>query len=81
MKALQVLERYYRKVPFPMTPPMIEAAGYDVGLFLYELIDELNQCEDRDLPQIKKTLVALDKLKKNISGSQQINRLTQARRK
>lgn len=62
MKAAQVLDRYYRLVPFPLTPEKIAAAGYDVDLFLSNLINELYQCEDRDLTPVKKTLSAIRQL-------------------
>ena len=56
MKASQVLDQCHHLVPFPLTPEKIAAAGYDVDLFLSNLVNELCQCEDRDLPAVKKAL-------------------------
>ena len=62
MKAAQVLDRYNVLVPFPITPEKIAAAGYDVQLFLSNLVNELYQCEDRDRPSVKKTLSAIGQI-------------------
>lgn len=59
MKAAQVLDQCHQLVPFPLTPEKIAAAGYDVELFLSNLINELCQCEDRNLPSVKKALSAI----------------------
>ena len=56
MKASQVLDRYHGLVAFPITPEKIAASGYDVERFLSDLVDELQQCEDRDRPSVKKAL-------------------------
>jgi len=42
----EVMEHYHAKVPFPITPAKIEAAGYDVHQYLKEMIHELMKAND-----------------------------------
>jgi len=44
--AKEVLIKYNKLVEFPITPEKIQAAGYDVDLYLIELIKALEAAED-----------------------------------
>ena len=49
-----VLLRYGRLVSFPLTVDKIDKAGFDVNYFLFALLNELSQCDDKDKPLVRK---------------------------
>lgn len=48
MLVKEVLKQYHKKVPFPLSPRKIRAAGYDETDYLKELTREIKSCEDYD---------------------------------
>jgi len=48
MLCKNVIEKFNKLVPFPITSEKIKAAGYDVGQYLKSIGEELSQCEDVD---------------------------------
>ena len=46
MKCKEVLDKYHKLVPFPISPEKIEATGYNVSQYLGDLSDELELCDD-----------------------------------
>lgn len=46
MKIKQVLKKYHKKVPFPITSAKIKAAGYNVEDYIMSMIAELRSCDD-----------------------------------
>lgn len=48
MTTKEVLEKYQKKVAFPITPEKIRAAGYDVTAYLKQLVKEVKNCSDYD---------------------------------
>lgn len=54
--AKKVLERYHAKVPFPITPAKIRAAGYDVEQYLKGLICEIGKAADSQEPRVQNFL-------------------------
>lgn len=48
MTIKEVLDRYHKKVPFPLTKGKIEAAGYDAEEYLRELVSKVEKCVDYD---------------------------------
>lgn len=56
MKCKDVLDKFQKLVPFPMTPKKIKAAGYDVGQYLKSIGKELSKCEDVDEHPLAKSI-------------------------
>ena len=56
----EVLERYDAKVPFPLTPEKIEAAGHNVAFYLGCLVGELMNADDADDPRTGEILSQID---------------------
>lgn len=59
MKCKDVLEKYHKLVPFPITPEKIATAGYDVGQYLKDLAGSLRQCDDVDDHPIARTVCSM----------------------
>ena len=58
----EVLTKYHKIVPFPITPAKIEQAGQPVTAYLYQIVTDLKRCTDANTPRAKKTIKSLDKL-------------------
>ncbi len=55
MLCKDVLEKFHKLVPFPITPEKIAAAGYDVDQYFKDMGDLLRQCDDvGDHPRAKR---------------------------
>lgn len=48
MLCKDVLEKFHKLVPFPITPEKIAAAGYDVDQYFKDMGEALRQCDDVD---------------------------------
>ena len=46
MLVIDVLKKFNRLVPFPITPEKIADAGFDVDQYIKDMGEELRQCDD-----------------------------------
>lgn len=46
MKCAEVLEKYHRIVPFPLSIKRIKAAGYDPAKYLKRMAKDIRRCDD-----------------------------------
>ena len=46
MLCKEVLEKYGKMVPYPISPEKIAAAGYDVDKYIKDMGEELSRCDD-----------------------------------
>lgn len=64
MLCKEVLEKYQKLVPFPISLKKIATAGYDVGQYLKDLGESLRQCDDvNDHPLARTVCAMVDDLK------------------
>lgn len=61
MKVEEVIRKYHKIVPFPISPKKIEKAGFTVAAYLCQLADDLKQCEDKDEPRNKSLIDSINK--------------------
>lgn len=62
MKVKEVFIKYSKIVPFPWTERKIKKAGHNPQIFLIQLGQELERCEDIDTPTAKDLLRSLKEL-------------------
>jgi len=55
-----VLEKYHKLVPFPITLAKVKKAGYKPEQYLRDLAADLNQCSDKKDGKSKKLIAALN---------------------
>jgi len=60
MTIKQVLEKYHKIVPFPVSLTKIKKAGQAPKQYLQNIVAELNQCSDADSCKSKKLLASLN---------------------
>lgn len=54
MLCKEVIEKFNKLVPFPITPEKIAAAGYDVAQYIKNMGEALSQCDDVGVhPRVK----------------------------
>lgn len=55
MRVKDVLKKFNKLVPFPVTNEKIAVAGFDVEQYFMNMIDELSKCDDvGDHPEAKR---------------------------
>ena len=59
MLCKEVLEKYHKLVPFPISPEKIAMAGYDIGQYLKDLGESLRQCDDVDDHPLARSVCAM----------------------
>jgi len=61
MLCKDVLEKFNKLVPFPITPEKIAAAGYDLDQYIKDMGESLRQCDDVGVhPRAKKVCDMID---------------------
>lgn len=66
MKSYEVIYKYNRLVPFPISPERIQAAGFNVIDYLRVLVYELSICENHSDPRIRRIVRKLQKTMKEV---------------
>ena len=66
MKVEEVMEKYDKKVPFPISPVKLLAAGYDPRGYLSDLADDLSLCDDYYKPGPQRVIRAVKQLKSSL---------------
>lgn len=65
-----VLEKFNKLVPFPITLEKIAAAGYDVDQYIKDMGESLRQCDDiGNHPQAKHVCDMVQKMSRTINES------------
>lgn len=62
MKVKDVIVEYHQKVPFPWTLKKVQKAGYTLYDILKEILNKINQCEDRETTSNKKLIDELNSI-------------------
>ncbi len=57
----QVIEKYHKLVPFPISSAKVKRAGYTVEQYLQNITTELNKCSDKKDGKNKKLIASLNK--------------------